>query len=310
MMYLAGDIGGTKTHLALYEEGGKLVRDQKFASQNYSNLTSIIEEFQPQGVEKGCFGIAGPIKNNQCVATNLPWIVDAQKLPFKKVKLLNDLEANAYGIFELKEDEFFILNQGDSQAEGNKALISAGTGLGEAGLYFDGKKHHPFPCEGGHCDFAPRNELEISLLKYLLKKFGHASYERLLSGPGLLNIYDFLVEVQGMKKDSERDPKLISEKALKGDGETSLKALQFFIDLYGAEAGNTALKFLSLGGIYIGGGIAPKILPLLKEGSFMQSFCAKGRFQKLMEGISVKVILNDNTALLGAMHYAKNYLGV
>ncbi len=307
-MYLAGDIGGTKTHLALYGEKGELIRDQKFVSRNYSDLMSIVKEFNPEGVNKACFGIAGPIKNNQCVATNLPWIVDPKKMPFKTVKLINDLEANAYGIFELKEEEFFCLNQGDLNAQGNKALIAAGTGLGEAGIYFDGEKYHPFPCEGGHCDFAPRNDVEISLLQYLFKKFGHASYERILSGPGLLNVYDFLVEVRGMKKDAERDPKAISEKALKGEGETSLEALRFFIELYGAEAGNTALKFLSLGGVYIGGGIAPKILPLLKQGLFMEAFSAKGRFKDLMEGMPVKVILNDNTALLGAMHYAKNYL--
>ena len=309
IMYLAGDIGGTKTHLALYEDGGQMIREQKFKSQSYPNLVNIIEEFKPTGVTKACFGIAGPIKNNQCIATNLPWIVDAKNIPFKLVKLINDLEANAYGICELKEDEFFVLNEGDV-VEGNKALISAGTGLGEAGIYYDGKHYHPFPCEGGHCDFAPRNELEITFLQYLFKKFGHASYERLLSGPGLLNIYDFLVEVKGMKQDVERDPKAISEKALSGDSATCTEALRFFIDLYGAEAGNTVLKFLALGGVFIGGGIAPKILPLLKKGGFMKAFCEKGRFEKMMKGIPVKVILNDNTALLGAMHYAKNYLGV
>lgn len=310
IMYLAGDIGGTKTHLALYDKEGALLRDQKFVSKDYRDLDAIIEAFNPQGVIKACFGIAGPIKHNRCIATNLPWVVDAKTIRFPFVKLINDLEANAYGIFELEEHEFYSLNQGDPLAEGNKALISAGTGLGEAGIYFDEKKYHPFPCEGGHCDFAPRDDLEIEFLKYLLKKFGHASYERLLSGPGLLNIYNFLVEVKGMKEDTEKNPQLISDKALNKESETCVEALRFFVDLYGAEAGNTALKFLSLGGIYIGGGIAPKILPFLKDGTFMNSFTAKGRFQPLMEGIPVKVILNDNTALLGARHYAENYLGV
>lgn len=326
MTYLAGDIGGTKTHLALFkEEQGRVVclKEQKFPSQKYPNLRLIVKEFLKgvnEKVAKGCFGIAGPVKKGKSQATNLPWLVESEvlskELSNNKVSLINDLEANAYGLNMLQEDEFFILNEGDKQAEGNKALVSAGTGLGEAGIFFDGKRNIPFACEGGHGDFAPRNEREDSLLRFLRKKFGHVSYERILSGPGLYNVYQFVVETKieeekeaVLKEIASGDsPRLISEKGLSGNSKACRKALELFVSIYGAEAGNVALKMFALGGVYIGGGIAPKILPLLKEGVFIDSFKRKGRFSDLLGAIPVRIVLNDKTALLGAMYYAKHIM--
>ena len=315
-MILAGDIGGTNTRLALFEKNRMVGDEKKFSSKNYLTLETIVSEFlEGKKVEKACFGIAGPVHAGQCKATNLPWLVDSsqirQHLQIPSVFLINDLEANAYGIQVLKKEDFFLLQKGVEQ-EGNQALIAAGTGLGEAGMIWDGKKHRPFACEGGHADFAPRNELEIELFLYLKKKYQHVSYERLLSGPGLLSLFQFLIDTkketlsdtlrEEMKKG---DPiKIISEWGCKNKDEACIRALNWFISIYGAEAGNTALKFLALGGFYIGGGIAPKILEKMKQSAFCTSFQDKGRFKDLLASIPIWVILNDHAALLGAAHYA------
>lgn len=315
MVYLIGDIGGTKTHLALYD--GKVLRNQKFASGDYDSLSAIAKEFLADGeeIEKACFGIAGPVRDGRCQATNLPWVIDAaeigKELGVGCVYLLNDLEANAWGINSLRDDQFYVLNRGEP-AKGNCALISAGTGLGEAGIYYTGAEHRPFATEGGHADFAPRNDLEIELLCYLRKRFkGHVSYERILSGPGLGNVYRFLVDEKGYDDvlgsvDEKLLPKMVSEKGLENSGSTCQKALEIFVDLYGAEAGNLALKFLTLGGIYVGGGIAPKILPAIQKGSFMRSFCDKGRFEGLLKSVPVRIILEENTALLGSGYFVSH----
>ncbi len=326
MAYLAGDIGGTKTHLALYkEERGKVicVKEEKFPSQKYPNLRLIVKEFLKETNEKigkACFGIAGPVKKGKSQATNLPWLVESdvlsKDLHISKVSLINDLEANAYGLNLLQPEELYVLNRGDIDAEGNKALVSAGTGLGEAGIFFDGRKDHPFACEGGHADFAPRNDTEDALLRFLRKKLGHVSYERILSGPGLYNLYQFVVEtkIEEEKEETLKEiaagdsPRLISEKGLSGESRACRKALELFITIYGSEAGNVALKMLALGGVYIGGGIAPKLLSMIKRGDFLDSFKRKGRFSDLLGGIPVKVVLNDKTALLGAMYYAKHVM--
>ncbi|MCP5492295.1 MAG: glucokinase [Chlamydiales bacterium] len=312
MVYLIGDIGGTKTHLALYD--GKVLRNQKFASGDYDCLAAIAKEFLANGekIEKACFGIAGPVRDGRCQATNLPWVIDAvelgKELGIESVYLLNDLEANAWGINSLREDQFYVLNKGDP-TKGNCALISAGTGLGEAGIYYTGAEHRPFATEGGHADFAPRSDLEIELLCYLRKRFkGHVSYERILSGPGLGNVYRFLVDVKGYEDvlgsvEEKLLPKMVSERGLEKGESACQKALEIFVDLYGAEAGNVALKFLTLGGIYVGGGIAPKILPAIQKGTFMKSFCDKGRFEGLLKSVPVRVILEENTALLGSGYF-------
>ncbi len=318
-MYLIGDIGGTKTRLALIEKNKeiKTIKEEKFLSSDFTSLLTVIRKFlkgEEKHVEKACFGIAGPIREGKCQATNLPWVVDSkeikEELALKDVYLLNDLEANAYGIKCLRKDEFHVLNEGNPNQKGNAALISAGTGLGEAGLFWDGKNHHPFACEGSHADFAPRDELEIELFRFLRKKFGHVSYERAVSGPGLYNLYQFLVEAKEIPRNIEIEKEftktnaqdVITEKALKGVKGCD-KALDLFISLYGSEAGNTALKFLALGGVYLGGGIVPIILNKLEEGSFMKAFVDKGRFEDLLMSIPVKVILNDKTAMLGTSQY-------
>lgn len=315
-MILAGDIGGTHTRLAFFDQGKIVGEEKKFPSRSYQSLEEIVKEFlQAKKVEKACFGIAGPVREGVCKATNLPWIVDAAKvgtaLQIKLVHLLNDLEANAYGLRALKPEELYLLHEGKRQV-GNQALIAAGTGLGEAGLYWDGKRHCPFACEGGHTDFGPRNEREVALLLYLKKKFGHVSYERVVSGPGLHSIFQFLIESgeeilsPAVKSEMEKgDPaRVVSEWGRQNKDRACSAAVDWFISLYGAEAGNLALKFLALGGFYIGGGIAPHLIERMK-GAFVSAFVDKGRFKKLLESIPIWVVLNDNAALLGAAAYAE-----
>lgn len=321
-MILAGDIGGTNTRLAYFkEEGGKLLCcDQaKYPSQDYTSLTDIIDLFvktYPQRVERAAFGVAGPVVHDTVHATNLPWVVDAADLKnvlgTDHVHLMNDLEANTWGIEVLQEDDFIVLNRGNTLAVGNAAVISPGTGLGEAGLFWDGKKFHPFACEGGHADFSPRDPLQVELLDYLMKDWEHVSWERVLSGPGLFNIYRFLRDTGrgeephwlADKMKTNDAGKIITEAAMASTSALCENAVDLFCSLYGSEAGNLALKTMALGGIYLGGGIAPKILPRLKSGAFMREFTEKGRMKPLLACISVRIILNENAALLGAAHFA------
>lgn len=324
-MILAGDIGGTNTRLALVENKNgqvKIKHLKKYASQEHHNLADIVRIFLNEGhlqVTHACFGIAGPVVDGVVHTTNLPWVVDSNELRrqmnVENVWLINDLAANTWGISLLNDDDFITLNRGSSGAVGNAAVISAGTGLGQAGLYFDGKKHHPFACEGGHTDFSPRNELEIELLVYLSKQYDHVSWERLVSGPGLYNIYCFLRDTARGEEPSWLADKLkahdaarvITENAMAGTSQLCVKTLDLFVSFYGAEAGNLALKTMALGGVYIGGGIAPKILPKLREPAFMQEFTNKGRMKVLLQRMPVKIILNENTSLLGAAEYAHVY---
>lgn len=304
-MLLAGDVGGTKTHLALFE-GTKCIREQRYFSKKFSSLQEIVRDFKPGAVEKACFGVAGPVENNRCQATNLPWTIDAQDFDIKNVWLINDLVATAWGIGSLKPEELATLNPGKPR-EGHRAVLAAGTGLGMAGLFWDGKQHHPFPSEGGHVDFAPRDETEKQLWIYLKKKYGHVSYERIVSGPGLEHLYWFYLESGRTheKLDEEDVPAVVTHKAVQGESKACREIVEWFCSIYGSAAGNLALQFLALGGIYIGGGMAPKILPLLKEGFFMRGFKEKGRFQELLTSIPVHVILNENAALLGAASFAQ-----
>jgi glucokinase len=314
-MILAGDIGGTHTRLALFERGGMVGEEKKFLSEQYESLELVVTEFlKGKKVKCACFGVAGPVREGKSKVTNLSWVIDAKKmsqnLQIPSVYLLNDLEANAYGLKALKKEELFLLHQGKKQI-GNQALIAAGTGLGEAGLFWDGSAHRPFACEGGHTDFAPQTELEVELFLYLRKKFGHVSYERVISGPGLHQLFLFLVETGRQKwnplvrKEMEKnDPaRVISEWGRENRDPACSFALDWFISLYGAEAGNMALKFLSLGGFYVGGGIAPQILESMKKGKFHAAFIDKGRFKELLDSIPIWVVLNDNAALLGAAQY-------
>jgi glucokinase len=321
-LVLAGDIGGTKTNLALFSVHGEKLRSESqrtFQSKRYSGLTPILKEFgDSQRIEAACFGIAGPVVDGRVKTTNLPWIIDTgelrRTLKLDDVYLLNDLEASAYGLFTLEEDEFFSLNEGKMRQTGNKALIAAGTGLGQAILFDDGHHFRPLASEGGHADFAPRDELEIELLRYLMGRFGgHVSYERVLSGPGLFNIYRFLKESRGMDEPAwlaERfasgdDPgAIVSQAALAKEVEICVKALDMFVSMYGAEAGNTALRAKSVRGLYVGGGIAPKILEKLKDGVFIHAFLDKGRYTDLLAATPVQVVLNQQAALRGAGYYA------
>jgi glucokinase len=319
-MILAGDIGGTSTRLALFEREGSTLRvraEQKYPSQQYSALEEIVTGFisgRNLAIEHACFGIAGPVLRGRVEAPNLAWIVDgeslAQRIGQSKVTLINDLEANAYGIAMLQPQDFVVLNSGASDVQGNAAVISAGTGLGEAGMYWDGQWHHPFACEGGHGDFAPRDELECELMLYLRRQFGRVSYERVLSGPGLFNIYEFLRDT-GRGEDppwmaaelAESDPSVVvSQHGLSGSSPLSVQALNLFVSFYGAEAGNLALKLMALGGVYLGGGIAPKIVEKLKGSIFLDAFTAKGRLSPVVKEIPVRVVMNDRAALLGAAH--------
>ena len=324
-MILAGDIGGTSARLAYFElSKGRLaaVAERTYRSREQATLESAVKNFiveQNIHVDVACFGIAGPVRDRKVITPNLPWQVDAAvletELGIAHVSLLNDLEANAHGLSELTEDDYAVLAPGASAAIGNRAVISAGTGLGEAGLYWDGVAHHPFPCEGGHADFAATNDLQIELLQYLMNKFGHVSIERVLSGPGLYNIYLFLrntgkgEEEPWLREEMKtQDPSaLISQYGLSGKSPLCALALDVFVDIYGAEAGNFALKAMALGGVYVGGGIAPKILPKLQRPRFMQAFKNKGRLEALLEQMPVRVILNDKTALLGAAHVALSH---
>jgi glucokinase len=333
-MILAGDIGGTSTRLAMFGiEGERLVRivESRFSSRDYSTLAAAARQFMSTHdvrASVACFGIAGPVKGGRVQTPNLPWVVDAGELArdlgVETVWLINDLEANAYGLNELDDEDVAVLNAGalDSSSpdarvsarcgDGNAGIISAGTGLGEAGLYWDGQRHRPFACEGGHADFAPRNEREADLLRYLLKRFEHVSYERVVSGPGLYNIYQFLRDTtQGPEQawladqiQEQGAPVAISRAGLEGTCGLCVEALDLFASFYGAEAGNLALKLMTTGGMYLGGGIAPRIIEKLKSGTFMQAFVAKGRMTSLMLSIPVRVVLNDRTALIGAARYA------
>jgi glucokinase len=316
-MILAGDVGGTHTRIA-YFDGGKRILEKKYRSREFANIEEIVQKFLESGkkeITRACIGVAGAVRNGKCKATNLPWNLDAVSIGQvlgAPVTLLNDLEANAYSLRIIEKEEMYLLQEGDPNAKGNQALIAAGTGLGEAGLFWDGERHHPFACEGGHADFAARNELEFALFNYLKKKFDHVSYERVVSGPGLYAIYQFLTETGCFPLSSEvqaemerKDPSfVVSHWGAEGKDQACKVALDIFVSIYGSEAGNIALKFFAMGGLYIGGGIAPHILKQLKEGSFLASFLNKGRFRPLLEAIPIRVIMDDDSVLLGAAAYA------
>lgn len=321
-MILAGDVGGTKVNLALYDfiDGNlKHSRDKQYPAREYSGLEEIVKEFVVSDkVTAACFGVPGPVRDGRLRLTNLPWTLDSRELATNLkidfVFLINDLQANGYGIAELAADQIYTLSEGDSRQIGNRALISAGTGLGEAFMIWDGRDYVPYPSEGGHSDFAPRNEDEIDLLRFLKQKYnGRISFERLVSGQGLTNVYEFLREVRGLEEPAwlaermtHEDPNaVITELGLKAKSEICEKTLDMFVSAYGAEAGNLALKVLSVGGLYVGGGIAPRILEKLKDGTFMKAFVDKGRVSQLLVNMPVRVILESRTALMGAAAYAE-----
>jgi glucokinase len=322
-MILAGEIGATRTRLAAFEtESNKLqpVVEKVYASQEQpGGLPELIANFiKTEGVpvQSACFGVAGPVKGGRSKISNLPWSIDARELAkqlrLSSVGLINDLEAYAYGIDALESKDFITLNEGSEDAEGNRAVISARTGLGMAGLYWDGFRHHPFACEGGHADFAPRNPLETELAEYVRKKHGHLSCERLLSGPGIKNIYDFLRDTKKCEEPpwlqqelsgAADPPAVISRSALEGTAEICHQAISIFVGIYGAATGNCALNFMSRGGIFIGSSIAAKIVPEMKQPVFMEAFLDKGRMEAVLRDMPVKIVLNDDAGIIGAARF-------
>jgi glucokinase len=321
-MILAGEIGATHTRLAAFEtEGNRLqsVVEKDYMSQQHDGLPGILNNFiKTEGipVHSACLGVAGPVRAGRSKISNLPWVIDsrevAKQLKLNSVGLLNDLEAYAYGIDGLESKDFITLSEGSEGAEGNRAVISAKTGLGMAGLYWDGFRHHPFACEGGHADFPPRNDLEMELLAYLQEKYGRISCERILSGPGIKNIYDFLRDthkadepewLRTQMSAAPDPPALISQTALEDKAAICDQTLSIFVSVFGAETGNCALNFMTTGGIFIGGSIAAKIVPKMKDPVFLESFLDKGRMATILKDMPVKIVANDDCGMIGAARY-------
>jgi glucokinase len=328
-MFLAGDLGGTKKILCEFEataDGLSCVRREVYPSQDYRSFDAILADFLARRGGGGtvplaaCFGVAGTVVHGQCRTTNLPWVLDeaelSRALGAPRVKLLNDLEATAYGMLSLPAEETAVVQAGNAASPsraGNIAVIAAGTGLGEAMLHWDGSLYHPIASEGGHADFGPRTERGVGLWRFLKARYGgHVSYERVLSGPGFYNIYEYLRDEEHLPEpawmadevgDGDPNP-VISKHGLAGDDPLCAETVAMFASVYGAEAGNLALRCVAVGGVFLGGGIAPKMLPALRSQAFLDSFCDKGRFKPFLERVEVRVSLNPETALLGAAHYA------
>jgi glucokinase len=343
-MILAADIGGTKSYIALFDWEKSLtipIHEEKYFNADFDSVEEILTEFledanQPQTdpdieegeedvevpepiplvIESACLGVAGPVLDNRCEATNLPWIIDGPALQtsidIPHVILRNDIEAMAHGILILPPEDTEYLNRPSRiPLTGTKALLAPGTGLGESILFWDGERYHPHPSEGGHATFAPTSDIEIELLRYLRTSYLHVSFERILSGEGLHHIYQFLRDTKKNEPTwfAEQIPTgdpaaLIAEAALKGKPDICVQALDLFISILGGEAGNLALKALSLGGLFLTGGIPPKILPKLRGEAFKRAFVSKGRYKRLLSQIPVSVVLNDKVGLLGAASVA------
>ncbi|MGZ8557447.1 MAG: glucokinase [Chitinophagaceae bacterium] len=319
---LAGDVGATKTNLLLITfDGGNsiIVKEEKYKSNDYQNIIELTDDFfngiaLPDSI---CFGVAGPVLNGHAKLSNINWEIDKDELSghfgIKNVQLINDLEATAYGLAMLNNNDLTVIHRGDKNPVGNAAVIAPGTGLGEAGLYWDGNYYHPFATEGGHCDFAPRNEFDFELYTFLQKKFGHVSWERLVCGPGIVNIYQFLRDEK-----KREEPRWLKEKFKNIDtaavisqhvnqSEICKETMQLFIRYLAHESANLVIKLKAAGGLFIGGGIAPQIIPLLQNNSFYPSFCQSGRLNYLLEKVPVKIILNTKAALLGAAWYGAKH---
>ncbi len=320
-MVLAADMGGTKTELAMFQiEKGKLtpIKNQRYATTDHDSFVEAIRHFHDDGssvIDCACLGVAGTVEVDVVRGVNFAWEIDAKKLEsdlnIKRVLLINDLEANAYGLSALEDSDFEILAEGEKN-DGNAVVISPGTGLGEAGMYWDGTNYHPYATEGGHCNFAPTNLQDVELWKFLKDKFDHVSWERLISGKGILNIYEFLRKQNGEKEPDwlteqlkiDHSPKVISAAAIEKNDPICVETLQLFFKYLAIESSELALKTKATGGIYIGGGIAPKILSLIDKKEFYNNFINVGRMKHLLKAIPIKIVLNDRTALMGAAYYA------
>lgn len=321
-MLLAGDIGGTKTVLAVFEEDAKdfdhkPLFEAVFPSNQFDSLEAIVQEFlRDRSVELSgaCFGVAGPVVDRRAEVTNLDWIIDARIISVTlgaNAHLLNDLEAIANAVPYLESKDLFILNEGDPSPEGAIGVIAPGTGLGEAFLVWDGQRYESYPSEGGHAAFAPTSPRQIDLLTYWLERMEHVSYERLCSGLGIPNIYSYLLDSEeyeepewlseALVEAADPTPVIVSA-AVEETAEICVHTLDLFMEILGGEAANLALKVLATGGVYIGGGIPPRILPQLASSQFMEVFCSKGRFSEMMATLPVYVIRNPKVALLGAAY--------
>ena len=326
-MILAGDIGGTNTRMAFFENvGGKpvLAIERVYPSREHKGLDEIVSQFVSDvgvTVDAACFGVAGPVLGGRVSTPNLAWLVDAAAITRlvnnKRVWLINDLEAHAHSLAALVPEDFIQLNPRAANAVlspgNNAALIAPGTGLGEAGLLWNGTRHVPFASEGGHADFAPRTELEMEMLRYFLTKFKRVSYERILAGPGIVNVYNFLRDAH---KEPEPDwlrdelsqasdpARAITKNGLDGKAAICARVLEIFVTVLGAEAGNLALRFMATGGVFIGGGIPPKLLPRILDSGFIDAFLNKGRLSRMLEPIPVNVIMNGKSGLIGAARCA------
>ena len=324
MLVMAGDIGGTKTYLALFErrEDGSLVeiKGERYASASFPGLGPMVERFCGRpgpSIDAAAFGVAGPVIDGRCRATNLPWCLDErilqEELEIPRLRLMNDFHAVALGILALPPEDVELLQDRPADPDGLIAILGAGTGLGEAIVLPAGhgrgeSQARVVVSEGGHCDFAPRNELEIDLLRHLMRRHERVSCERVLSGPGLVAIYEFVVssglapEAEVVREElSSGDPAaVIGGRGIAGSDPACVKALDIFVSLYGAEAGNLALKVLPTGGVYLAGGIAPRILGKLKAGGFVAAMTAKGRMSPLLERLRVSVVTNPKVGLIGA----------
>ena len=323
-MILAGDTGGTKTALGIYSHEAGVrspLAQATFPSANYPGLEAIVTEFLSKldfKVEKAVFGLAGPVAGGKGTITNLPWVIDEEQLKtvlkIPHVKLLNDLEATTWSVPSLGKEDIYTLNKGEKIQGGTIAVVAPGTGLGEAFLTWDGSRYLAHSSEGGHADLAPTNQLEVELVRYLLNKYEHVSYEWACSGIGLPNIYNFFKDsgkaeepdwlAEELAKVKDPTPVIVNT-AINKDKTCPIctATLDTFISILGSEAGNMALKVMATGGLYLGGGIPPRILPTLKKGHFMENFLHKGRMSGLLLHMPVNVILSAKTAITGAAYY-------
>ncbi len=317
-MILAGDIGGTNSRLAIFDEVLAKQQEQAYRNEGRATFTEIVREFLGTAakgkIDRAAFGVAGPVKDGRASMTNLPWKLDEQELSrdlsIPKVALINDLVAHAGGIELLKPDQLITIQPGEF-VHGNRAVIAAGTGLGEAGIFWDPRlrKYRPFPSEGGHADFSPRDDRQIGLLKFLRGKYPNASWERVLSGPGLRNIYDYLTGVEKLAGLANANPKPaeISEAGLKKENDACAAALETFVQLYGAESANLALKILAVGGIFISGGIALRMVEKLKSQTYLDAFLSTGpeNLRAVLRKVPIHIVNFELNALYGAANHAR-----
>jgi glucokinase len=319
---LGGDAGGTKVNLAFFEAtaaGVRLLKTSTYHSGSFPSINKILQQFMLENPDcipkKICLGVAGPVFEGRVTVTNLPWHLDASEIAaatgVSQVILLNDLEATAYGLAGMEEKDFAVLHEGDPGEGGNISILAPGTGLGEAGLFWDGQAHHPFATEGGHCDFSCRNETDMQLHDYMLKKYQVVSWESIIAGPGIFSIFQFLCEIKKRTLSAAMEEKIktvdpsaaVSEAAIEETDAVSMETMRLYLGYLARECCNLILKMKSTGGLLLAGGIPPKILPLLRDPWFYENMLDCDRMQDLVKKVPVKVILNDKAPMIGAGWY-------